>query len=49
MTGLFLQRLAAAVPGSEIDEIADRVATRALDPRAAAGQVLARLWPPREP
>ncbi len=49
VTGLFLQRLAEAVPGSEIDEIADRVATRALDPRAAAGQVLARLWPPREP
>jgi LAO/AO transport system kinase len=49
VTSLFLHRLAAAIPGTEIDEIADRVATRALDPRAAAGEVLARVCPPREP
>ena len=48
VTGLFLQRLDRAVPAPEIDRIADAVASRKLDPRTAAGQVLARVCVPRE-
>jgi LAO/AO transport system kinase len=48
VTGLFLQRLDHAVPAPEIERIADAVASRKLDPRSAAGQVLARVCVPRE-
>jgi LAO/AO transport system kinase len=45
VTGLFLQRLDASVPADDIDAIADRIASRTLDPRSAAGQLLARVCP----
>jgi LAO/AO transport system kinase len=43
VTGLFLQRLDASVPAGDIDAIADQIASRARDPRSAAGQLLARV------
>jgi LAO/AO transport system kinase len=48
VTGLFLQRLDTLVPAADIDAIADRIASRALDPRAAAAQVLARVCQRRD-
>jgi len=48
VTTLFLQRLDRAVPAVDIDQIANRVAGRELDPRSAADQVLSRVCPPRE-
>jgi GTPase len=48
VTGLFLQRLDTLVPATDIAEIADEVASRALDPRAAAAQVLARVCQARD-
>jgi LAO/AO transport system kinase len=48
VTSLFLQRLDTLVPATDIAEIADEVASRALDPRAAAAQVLARVCQARD-
>jgi hypothetical protein len=48
VTGLFLQRLDALVPAADIDALAVQIALRALDPRAAAGQALARVCPARD-
>jgi LAO/AO transport system kinase len=48
VTSLFLQRLEATVSDQEIDEIAGRVASRGLDPRSAAGQMLSRVCPRRD-
>jgi LAO/AO transport system kinase len=46
--GLFQQRLEVAVPSTELDRLAGEIAARTLDPRTAAGRVLARVCPPRE-
>jgi LAO/AO transport system kinase len=48
VTGLLLQRLDTSVPATDIAAIADQVASRALDPRAAAAQVLARVCQARD-
>ena len=48
VAGLFLQRLDTLVPATDIAAIADQVASRALDPRAAAAQVLARVCQARD-
>jgi LAO/AO transport system kinase len=45
VTSLFLQRLDATVPDSEFEAVAGRIASRALDPRAAAATVLGRVCP----
>ena len=48
VAGLFLQRLDTLVPATDIAAIADQVASRTLDPRAAAAQVLARVCQARD-
>jgi LAO/AO transport system kinase len=45
LTNMFLQRVDASVAAHEIDEIAGQVASRALDPHAAAAQLLSRVCP----
>ena len=48
VTNLFLQHLDLRVAGSEIDGIASQVASRSVDPHAAARQLLSRVCPPRD-
>jgi GTPase len=48
VTNLFLQHLDQRVAGSEIDGIASQVASRSVDPHAAARQLLSRVCPPRD-
>jgi LAO/AO transport system kinase len=43
LIGVFLQRVASRVTAAELDAVAERIAARAIDPRAAAAQILSRL------
>ncbi len=47
LVGVFLDRVASMVTAAELDDVAERIAARAIDPRTAAAQILSRVCGPR--